>query len=241
MTATMTFETLLAATRATLDVVLHRDLPPKAAAAGLWVDASSLAWVGFTQEQESFYVAYSFGRLHKPDSVLRQRSPVAGCDYLEQWRINPDRYPKRDVARLKSAFSDLLADGIEAAGDEDADEDDIDEMRDQVVRLAVVVALGLHALTLMERPEQLPMRVRSGFCVSVSTDRENPTRPCKLPSVDDSWPETRKEMISALCANRRTRDLFLALLEAGDKGRNPDLLTALRKWLAARELSAAEI
>jgi hypothetical protein len=206
-----------------------------------WEDASRLAWIGFTQEQESFYIAYSFGALKKPSPHFKQGKAAGRFDYLEQTRVDADSYPKRDVSRLKNALRDLLTDDIEAAPGEDADEDDIDGMKADLVRFATLTALGVHALSLMEQPERIPLDVKGDFSVSISDDRETPASACKLPFVDTTWPKTRAGMVDALCSSKHARTLFLALLKVADSGKRVDLLETVREALTKQKLRAVDL
>lgn len=235
----MQFESLLGLLRETVWTVIRKDLPPNKRWSDLWESAERLAWIGLTQEQESFFIAYSFGTLKDPDPFVKDNQGTDRFDYLEQQRINVDHYPDLDIAQLRDIFSDLLPGSLAPAAGEDADEEDLDDLRDEMVRMAVLVALGICSIELMEQAEKLPMPVRPDFSVSVSGDRETPTWPASVPTVDDSWPASREAMVSALCASDNSRKLLLEILHRGDEDDELDLLVALRDVLERLGLSAS--
>lgn len=212
------FESFTTILRTAYLAALKKALPPSAKAAALWKDPSKLVWIGLGHEQSSFYLSTSFGMLKEADAFTRANLGTKELDYLEQDKL---RDPK-----LRAAFDDLLNPGLEVDA-EDVDEDELDEAKEELRTLAVLVALGQLALELESNPSLLPMPAAKPLRITVASDAETPTWQAKLSAPANDDPAVRKLAIDALCSTKESKKLFERLIKSAAK--RPELLATLRK------------
>lgn len=179
---------------------------------GLW-QSTQLHWLGFTHEQDKFYVSDSFGRLK--NSAADVSRPF---DYLESYKINDEHFPDLKVGRLHAAFDDLLnADTAINTGEADADE--LVEVFGEMRTLAALVSLSLLAREIELHPNLTGSIGRDAkFHVNVAADIEAPLWPAKPPLLicDDT---VLGAALGALSPEAETQAMFHRIIAEGRQKR----------------------
>lgn len=176
---------------------------------GLW-QSSELHWLGFTHEQDKFYVSDSFGRLKK--SAGESSQPF---DYIESYKINGEHFPEQKVERLHDAFDDLLNPGLEIDTDE-IDPDELEDTKSEIRTLAALVSLALLAKEIEVNAAMLPVARHAAFHINVSADIEAPLWPAKPPLLfcDDA---VLAAVLNALTPHEATRAMFCKIIAEGGR------------------------
>lgn len=202
-----------------LDVL--RQSVAEAVSAGIW-NSDELFWLGFTHEQDKFYVSESLGRLKKGSKGSGK------FDYLESYKINDEHFVGQKVSRLHKAFDDLLNPGLDLDDDIEVDEDELDEAKEELKTLAALVSLSLLAQEIEKNPKLLPHARHASFHINVSGDIESPLWPAKPHFITDDE-DVIEAALSALTANAKTKDLFRRIIAASGKKKTPTIQELVRE------------
>jgi hypothetical protein len=191
---------LLAAYRRALAQVL----PPGAAVARHWEDASRLHWLGLFQEQGRFQLSWSFGRLRPPAGA---EPHTAGVFSL----VDPV-FPGVEATRLAAMLVALAP----AASD--------GPTRAFLTRVVGQLALAEVAAALWQAPASLGMPTAPNFTVALPVRADAPATPAPTPRVPPHARERVEAGLEALeTPLRRSLERLFAAPEA-------ELLLAVLAW-----------
>ena len=149
-------------------------LPPRAAWAEAWFDATVLHWFGIsvdTDQDDRLYTAYSFGKVKNHHQLYRENLSTSTFDYDGLARAPMDDADQEHYFALRETVSPRPP----------ADEDD--EPEEANFAGTTLLALAVVAQRLQNTPKLFRMPLAPHFYVTVSNNYETGTWPVRLASL----------------------------------------------------------